>query len=111
MEKSGYAGSLPDPVFSYRYLIESLETRVSPQQYGLRLRQSFPWFGALAAQGDLEFEAAATAFQEVQSRRLRLNYLVRSAYFEYYYLGQELALTRDNLVLVLRHLNGRAANR
>jgi outer membrane protein TolC len=100
LEKSGYAGTLPDPVFSYRYFIESVETRVGPQQQGLSLRQSFPWFGTLAAQGDVEFEAAAAAHQEFLSKKLRLNYLVKSAFYEYYYLGQEMALTRENLELM-----------
>ncbi len=73
---------------------------MGPQRQALSLKQSFPWFGTLAAKGDVEFEAAAAAYQEFQSRRLRLNYSLKSAFYEYYYLGQEIALTGENLELL-----------
>lgn len=100
LERSGYAGALPDPWFSYTYFIESVETRVGPQNQVFRLRQSFPWFGTLGAKKDITLEAAGAAFQKFESERLKLFFQVKSAYYEYYYLGRDIAITRENLELL-----------
>jgi outer membrane protein TolC len=100
LEQSGYAGALPDPVFSYTYLIENVETRVGPQKQRFMLRQSFPWFGTLGAKKDISLEAANAAYQRFQSKTLKLFYQVKSAYYEYYYLGRDIEITRDNLELL-----------
>jgi outer membrane protein TolC len=91
---------LPDPWFSYTYFIENVETRVGPQRQVFRLRQSFPWFGTLGAKKDETAEAANAAFQRFESRKLRLFYQVKAAYYEYYYLGRDVSITRENLELL-----------
>jgi outer membrane protein TolC len=100
LEKSGYAGALPDPWFSYTYFIESVETRVGPQNQRFVLAQSFPWFGTLGAKKDVTLEAAAAAYQRFQAEKLKLFYQVKSAYYEYYYLERDIAITRENLQLL-----------
>ena len=100
LERSGYAGSLPDPILSYGHYIESVETRVGPQERRLSLRQSYPWFGTLGAKEEIASQEAKAAYQRFESERLRLFYRVKSAYYDYYYLGRDLALTRENLELL-----------
>jgi outer membrane protein TolC len=100
LEKSGYAGALPDPRISYGYFLESVETRVGPQNQRFMLRQSFPWFGTLDAKKQVTLEAANSAYQQFQSEQLRLFYQVKSAYYEYYYLGRDITITRENLELL-----------
>jgi cobalt-zinc-cadmium efflux system outer membrane protein len=100
VEKSGYTGALPDPRISYTYFLETVETRVGPQNQRIMLRQSFPWFGTLDAKKQITLEAANAAYQKFQSQRLRLHYQVKSAYYEYYYLGRDITITRDNLELL-----------
>jgi cobalt-zinc-cadmium efflux system outer membrane protein len=100
LKRSGYAGALPDPSVSYTYFIESVETRVGPQRQAFRLRQSFPWFGTLDAKKDVTVEAANAAFQKFESQKLKLFYEVKAAYYDYYYLGREIDITRDNLELL-----------
>lgn len=100
LERSGYVGALPDPSFSYTYFIESVETRVGPQYQVFRLRQSFPWFGTLGAKKDVTLEASHAAYQKFESEKLKLFYLVKSAYYEYYYLGRDISITRENLELL-----------
>jgi cobalt-zinc-cadmium efflux system outer membrane protein len=100
VEKSRYAGSLPEPMFSYGRFIENVETRVGPQEQRFSLRQSYPWFGTLGAKEDMASEAAEAAYQRFESERLRLFYQVKSAYYEYYYLGRDIGLTRDNMDLL-----------
>ncbi|MDH3215415.1 MAG: TolC family protein [Candidatus Krumholzibacteria bacterium] len=100
VERSGYTGALPDPWISYTYFIENVETRVGPQNQRFMLRQSFPWFGTLGARTDITLETANAAYQTFQSQTLKLFYQVKSAYYEYYYLGRDIAITRENLELL-----------
>jgi outer membrane protein TolC len=100
LEKTGYAGALPDPRFSYSYFIERVETRVGPQIQTLKLQQAFPWFGTLGARKDISVEAAGAAYQKYEAKKLQLFYEVKSIYYEFFYLGQAIAITRDNLELL-----------
>jgi len=100
LDKTGYAGALPDPMLSYGYFIEQVETRVGPQEFRLSLKQEFPWFGTLGAKKDIAWEAANSAYNRYQSEKLRLFYQVKAAYYNLYYLGREIALSRENMELL-----------
>jgi outer membrane protein TolC len=100
LEKSGYAGAMPDPVISYGRFIENVETRVGPQEHRLGLRQPYPWFGTLGAREDIAFEASNAAFKRFQANRLRLFYQLKAAYYELYYLGRNIDITRENMDLL-----------
>ena len=100
LEKTGYAGALPDPRFSYSYFIESVETRVGPQIQALKLQQAIPWFGTLGARKDISVEAASVSYQKYEAAKLELFYEVKSVYYEFFYLGRAIAITRDNLELL-----------
>ena len=100
LEKTGYAGALPDPMVSVGYYIKNVETRVGPQEYRLSLKQSFPWFGTLGAQKEVAWQMSNAAYNEYQSEKLRLFYRVKAAYYELYYLGRQIALTRENMDLL-----------
>jgi len=100
VERAGYTGKLPDPIIGYTYFIESVETRVGPQNQRFALRQMLPWFGTLGANKDEMFEASEAAWQEFHSKTLELHYQVKAAYYEYYYLGREARTTKENLELL-----------
>jgi len=100
LEKAGYASALPDPMFSYGYFIENVETRVGPQNQRFSFKQSYPWFGTLGKRGEAALEAANAAYQKFQAEKLKLYYRVKSAYYDYYYLGREIQLTKDNMELL-----------
>jgi len=100
LEKTGYAGALPDPMLSYGYFIESVETRVGPQNQKFSLKQSIPWFGTLGARKAMASESANAAFRKYQAEKLKLFYAVKVAYYDLYYLGRDIALTKDNLELL-----------
>jgi outer membrane protein TolC len=99
-EKTGYTGALPDPRIMYGYYVQSVETRVGPQNHRASLRQSFPWFGTLGAQKDISSHAADAAFKRFQAEELSLFYDVAAAYSAYYYAGRELSITEENLELL-----------
>ncbi len=100
LEKTAVASAIPDPMFSYSYFIENVETRVGPQNQKFSLKQPYPWFGTLSTKGDIAFEAANAAYQKYQSKKLRLFLKVKSAYYDYYYLGREIEITETNMELL-----------
>ena len=72
LSTSGYAGSLPDPMLTYGYFMESVETRVGPQEQRFSLRQSFPWFGTLGAKEDIAFARSQASYRKFEAARLLL---------------------------------------
>lgn len=94
------ASSLPDPVFTWGYYIENVETRVGPQRQRFALRQSFPWFGTLSAREGIAAAEARAAFERFEQRRLSLFYGVTKAYGEYYLLGRRIEIAKSTLDLV-----------
>lgn len=100
LKKSDYAGSLPNPMLNYAYFVESVETRVGPQKQRFGLHQSFPWFGTLGAKEDMAFAMSQASYQKFQSAKLQLFYKVKAAYYDYYFLGQDIQITQENLELL-----------
>ncbi len=92
--------SLPDPMITYAYYIENVETRVGPQNWKVGIKQAFPWFGTLSKKGDAAFEKAQAAYQKYRQEMLRVSYAVKSAYYDYYLLHRETELTQDNIALL-----------
>lgn len=100
LEKTGYAGALPDPMFGFGYFVESAETRVGPQNKKLSFKQSFPWFGTLGDKKDKAFEMSNALYQKFQSEKFKLFYTLKSAYYDYYFLAREIEITSDNMALL-----------
>jgi outer membrane protein TolC len=101
LKKSDWAGALPDPVLSYGYFVENVETRVGPQEQRFSLRQSFPWFGTLGARGDKVFAVSQASYSKFEAARLELFLQVKAAFYDYYYLGRDLQITRENFELLI----------
>jgi len=100
LERVPQVTSLPDPRLSYGYFIREVETRVGPQRQKFGLSQSFPWFGTLSLQGNMAAEAANAEKSRFDAARLELAYRVENAYYEYYYFGRAVRVTRDIVDLV-----------
>ncbi|WP_448383685.1 TolC family protein [Desulfosoma sp.] len=95
--------SLPDPRFTYAYLVERVETRVGPQRQRFALAQTFPWLSRLELQEDVAFQEAQAKRAFYESAKWSLFERVKKAYYEYAYLRQAVAVTEENIRL-LRNL-------
>lgn len=95
--------SLPDPRFTYAYLVERVETRVGPQRQRFALSQTFPWLSKLELRGDVAAREAEAAKARYEAAKWQLFERVKKAYFEYAYLRQAVAVTEENIRL-LKHL-------
>ncbi len=102
-ERIGQAKSLDDPRFEYKYYIEEVETRVGPQRQSIGVSQSLPWFGKLALKGQIADHKAAASAQKYEAAKLALFFEVSEAYYEYYFLGQAISTTNENINL-LKHI-------
>ena len=95
------AMALPEPKLTYRYFVNEVETRVGPQEHGIGLSQTLPWFGKRGLQGDAATEAARAAQEGIASIQNTVIAEVAAAYYELFYLGQSIEIIRGNRDLVL----------
>jgi outer membrane protein TolC len=101
LERVTQVTSLPDPRFNYAYYIDEVETRVGPQQHKFGISQTFPWFGKLKLKSNAALEAANAEKEQYEKTKLHLFYRVKSAYYEYYYLGRAVAITEEHIKLLI----------
>ncbi len=92
--------ALPDPMLTYGYYFESVETRVGPQEQSFGLSQKFPAFGKLSAKKAIASDIANAAEQHYQREKLNLDHSIAQAYAELYYLQRNIAITKDRTALV-----------
>ncbi|MFW6303857.1 MAG: TolC family protein, partial [Candidatus Sumerlaeota bacterium] len=90
----------PDPMFSYGYFVQEVETRVGPQRHRFGLSQAFPWFGKLRLQGEAAVQDAFAAAERFEMQRLEVYRRATNAWLEYYYLERSIATTRENFTLL-----------
>ena len=92
--------ALDDPMFQFGYFIESVETRVGPQNRQYAIVQKFPFPGKLKTKGKI-------VSKRVEIARVRLEQVIREviaelkdAYYELLYLEKAIEITRQNKDLV-----------
>ena len=94
------ARGLTDPMFTFGYFIEPIETRVGSQTATLGLTQSFPWFGTLKAKEQVACQVVEAKFSTFQDAKLSLFREVRTAYSELYYLKKSIQLMEEHFQLL-----------
>ena len=100
LEKIPQVKSLPDPRFTFAYYIQSVETRVGPQEASVALFQTFPWFGVLDLKGDVAAEEANALKAQYDALKLKIFYDVKNSFYEYAYLAQAIQITREDVALL-----------
>jgi len=86
--RAGATGALPDPMLTAGYFVQTPETRVGPQEWGVTLSQRLPFFGKLGAESDAAARDAEVATHSVRERRLDIAFEVARWYHEYYRLSE-----------------------
>jgi cobalt-zinc-cadmium efflux system outer membrane protein len=92
--------ALPDPMLTYGYFFESVETRVGPQNQSFGLSQKFPGFGKRSAMKSIATDMAAAVQQRYRREKLNLDFSIAQAYAELYYLKRSIGITRDRIDLI-----------
>ncbi|WP_306639762.1 TolC family protein [Sanyastnella coralliicola] len=96
MQRVAQVNALPDPKLSFGYFISPVETRVGPQQAKFGLSQMFPWFGTLAAKGEMATLMAEAKYQVFLNARNELYYKVKAAWYPLYEVNRTLLLQEEN---------------
>lgn len=96
MQRVVQVNALPDPKLSFGYFISPVETRVGPQQAKFGLSQMFPWFGTLAAKGEMATLMAEAKYQVFLNARNELYYKVKAAWYPLYEVNRTLQLQEEN---------------
>jgi outer membrane protein TolC len=96
IEKIPQAGSLPNPMFSYTYFPEPVETKLGPNDHRYMLSQTIPYPKKLSLKEEIAgHEAKAAALYHQKDIREVITYLSES-YFELLYIQKALKITRQN---------------
>jgi outer membrane protein TolC len=90
-ERVPQARSLPDPTFTYTY---------SADLDKYQAMQMFPWYGKRGLMGNMARADAEMQRYMYVSAQLKLAYEIKTAWYEYYYLGRSIAVTEENLALL-----------
>ncbi len=100
LELAPQVKALPDPQVAFGYFISPVETRVGPQTLRISASQMFPWFGTLKARESVAIELAKAKYEGFLEAKSKLFNEVRSTYFNIYFNGRAIEITRENLILL-----------
>ena len=102
LERIPQARALPDPRLTFGWFIREVETRVGPQQAKVGISQMFPWRGKRGLRGEVALHVARAAHARYEAAKLELFHRVRRAYWEYWYLSRTVAVSEENLKLLMQ---------
>ena len=92
--------ALPDPTLGYVHYLQSVETRVGPQQAAVNLSQRLPWFGKLRLEGRIAAGKADAAYHQYAGTVQKVAAEIEDAYWDYLYLQKAIGITRQNVELL-----------
>jgi cobalt-zinc-cadmium efflux system outer membrane protein len=92
--------ALPDPLFTYGYYFEPVETKTGPQNQQFRLAQTFPGFGKISSKKAIATALSASMREGYNQEKLNLDLNITQAYAELYYLKRSIDITRDSISLI-----------
>ncbi|MCA9408754.1 MAG: TolC family protein [Candidatus Omnitrophica bacterium] len=100
LKKVPQAFSLPDPQFTYTDYLESVETRVGPQNRAFSINQKIPLPDKLWIRKARAFKASEVTYYKFEKQRLSLIYQMTDAFYEYAYLAKAILVTQENMKLL-----------
>jgi cobalt-zinc-cadmium efflux system outer membrane protein len=103
LEKARVVSALPDPNLAATAFLESVETRVGPQEAVLVFTQKLPWFGKLSAAGQAALEEAlekAWTWRSLQRETVRQ---VKKTFYDLVYLFEALKITDEDISTLRRY--------
>ncbi len=101
--RSGAVSGLADPIFTYGYFGESIQTRNGPQEQLFKLSQKVPLGGQLSLMGEMAEKGAASARALSSAVTWRVLTGLRLAYYDLWWVDQALGITVEEEE-VLRNL-------
>ncbi len=100
LERVVLAGAFDDPRVQIGYFLDSVETRVGPQEWKAGLSQRFPFWGKRDLQAEIALHEAHQLREELVEKRLAVARDVAIAYWNLFELREEERLTVEQINLV-----------
>jgi outer membrane protein TolC len=94
--------SLPDPMLSYSYFGQSVETRLGPQRNKFSLSQKFPFFGKLSLKGEIAKSASSLFEEQYNVVKANIALKVKKAYFSLFWFEKALKITNEEKEVLQR---------
>ena len=94
------ARRLPEPTIGFGYFVESVETRVGPQQARISLQQAFPWPTKLTAGADAASAQARAMQRRFEAQALVVAQRVATAYWNLWQVRAVKAIRREHLEVI-----------
>lgn len=91
---------LPEPQISYTYFIQSVETRVGPQQHRIGISQSFPWPTRLTKAADSASSMSRGAEREYEAGALLVMRQVADSYWRLWLVERTREVEHDQRSLL-----------
>ena len=100
VEQVSQVGGLPDLQLAFGYFIMPVETRNGPQNAKISFNQLFPWFGTQNTREDVAGNAAKAKYEVFEEAKSKLYFEVKSGYFELYFIGKGIEITKENISIL-----------
>jgi len=100
IERFPQATALDDPMFQFGYFIQSVETRVGPQERQYSIVQKIPFPGKLKAKGKIVSKGVEIARVKLDQTIREVLTKLKDAYYELSYLDKAIEITRQNQEVV-----------
>jgi outer membrane protein, heavy metal efflux system len=100
LEEIPQVTALPNPKFEWTHFVEEIQTRTGPQNNRFSISQDIPWKGKRAHGGIMMENRAEALWWHAAQAKLTIIRDVKSAYYEYAYLGQAIRIVGENIELL-----------
>ncbi|MFQ5736662.1 MAG: TolC family protein [Thermodesulfobacteriota bacterium] len=91
------ASAYDDPMLSYTYPLQPVETRLGPQDHILSLSQRLPFPGKLGVKGEIADKGAEIARLKYEKALREVAYEVKKSYYELFYYDKAVRLTKEQI--------------
>lgn len=102
LKKIPQVKSLPDPMLSYSYFGQSVETRLGPQRNKISISQMFPFFGKLSIKGDVANSQAWIIEAQYRAVKEDVMLKVKQAFFSLYWFDKALKISQEEKEVLQR---------
>jgi outer membrane protein TolC len=103
LQKVRRVSALPDPNLAVTAFLESVETRVGPQEAAFLFTQKLPWFGKLSGAGQAAMEEALEKAWEWRGLQRATVLAIKEAYYDLSFLAEALRITEEDLATLRRY--------
>lgn len=102
LEEVDQVGVLPDPMVSYSWFGENVETRVGPQEQKFGIQQKIPWLGKLSDQKELKRKKAEITESMISGTKATLIYKMRNTWAQIQYMHLYKGVIDSTIILYQR---------